>query len=298
MNETRTIASPFEAVTRNHEEDGNPFGSLDAMGEVIRKYRKEAGLTQAELAEQIDVKRNTVVAWESGKSRPEMETLLKVSHLLSIPITELFHVGSEDSGMPAAERRLLRLYQEMDEKDQRILLSLAKSMIDEAEMEKARMLEEDFHILGTLPTSAAAGTGNEYLDNNKPLLRFYRKNKRFARADFVCKVKGHSMEPAYPDGCLVYCRKSDDAPDGSVVICDSNDGRLIKQKMGNVLISINPGPKYILKKYPDDDVTIRGIVLGIVPEEDVPDKNIEPELEDIHFEEVTAFRKRNGIWDD
>lgn len=289
----KTIAFPFEASDREHN-DNNISGSLDALGDVIKKYRKKNGLTQADLAEKLDVKRNTVIAWESNRNRPSLDMLMSISHLLAIPLMELFDVNMATSDMTVPEKRLVETHRKLNPDNQKVIERMAAVMLEEEQEAKAKMLMNDYRLIGTLPTSAAAGTGNEYLDNKAPLLTFYKKNSRFSRADFVCHVKGRSMEPAYLDGDYVYCVNANTADDGDIVICDSNDGRLIKQKQGNILISINPDPKYKLKKYPDDAVHIVGIVLGKVPDEDRPDPAMENELEDVHFDEVSRFKQK---WD-
>lgn len=38
----------------------------------IRKLRKQAGLTQEELAEKLEVARSTITQWETGWSSPRM----------------------------------------------------------------------------------------------------------------------------------------------------------------------------------------------------------------------------------
>ncbi len=55
----------------------------------LRKYRKEKGLTQEQLATKINVVRQTVSKWESGLSAPDAETLIKISDVLETPVQVL-----------------------------------------------------------------------------------------------------------------------------------------------------------------------------------------------------------------
>ena len=56
--------------------------------------RKNLGLTQAELAELVDVDQSTVVRWESGGSIPQ-EKMVKMRSLVSCDIDWLIGVSDE-----------------------------------------------------------------------------------------------------------------------------------------------------------------------------------------------------------
>lgn len=59
------------------------------IGETIRRLRKEKGLTQDALADALEISRQAVAKWESGKSAPATENLLKLAALLEVPLEEL-----------------------------------------------------------------------------------------------------------------------------------------------------------------------------------------------------------------
>ena len=46
--------------------------------EVIRKGRAAQGMNQQELAERLGVSRNTVAGWETGHSRPDLDTVAAI----------------------------------------------------------------------------------------------------------------------------------------------------------------------------------------------------------------------------
>ena len=52
------------------------------FGELLKKLRKEKGLTQKQLAEEINVTREIIVHWERGKGMPSGANLLKLSKYL------------------------------------------------------------------------------------------------------------------------------------------------------------------------------------------------------------------------
>ncbi|OKL36224.1 helix-turn-helix domain-containing protein [Domibacillus mangrovi] len=59
------------------------------LGEIIRSYRKEAKLTQKQLAEKLQKAESTVRMWELGKNTPSLETLRDIGGALDIPLGEL-----------------------------------------------------------------------------------------------------------------------------------------------------------------------------------------------------------------
>lgn len=62
---------------------------LNRMGEIISKKRKEAGMTQAELAEYVGVSKPAVSKWESGCSFPDISLLPVLASFFDITIDEL-----------------------------------------------------------------------------------------------------------------------------------------------------------------------------------------------------------------
>jgi len=62
---------------------------LVTTGERILKYRKEAGLSQEELAERVGVSRQAVSKWETDAALPETEKLPRARAGLGVSVDEL-----------------------------------------------------------------------------------------------------------------------------------------------------------------------------------------------------------------
>ncbi len=60
------------------------------LGKKIQKLRKQANLTQEELAEKIRVSRAYVGYIEQGRNTPSLEVLEKIANKLRIPLSKLF----------------------------------------------------------------------------------------------------------------------------------------------------------------------------------------------------------------
>lgn len=59
------------------------------FNEKLVKLRKEAGLSQEELGNKLNVARQTVSKWELGETTPEMDKLVKMSEIFNISLDEL-----------------------------------------------------------------------------------------------------------------------------------------------------------------------------------------------------------------
>lgn len=58
------------------------------IGKKIKKYRKEAGLTQKQLAEKIGRKEITIRKYESGEREPRISIINDICEALNLPIDE------------------------------------------------------------------------------------------------------------------------------------------------------------------------------------------------------------------
>ena len=59
------------------------------LNEKIQKLRKDNNLSQEQLAEKLNVSRQSVSKWESGSSYPEMEKLLQMFKIFNISLEDL-----------------------------------------------------------------------------------------------------------------------------------------------------------------------------------------------------------------
>ena len=59
------------------------------LGEKLLKLRKEKGLSQEALAEQIKTTRQAVSKWENNQGYPETEKLLQLSNIFGVSVDYL-----------------------------------------------------------------------------------------------------------------------------------------------------------------------------------------------------------------
>ena len=76
------------------------------LKESLSFYRKEQGLSQVELAEALDVSRQTISKWETGAALPSAENLLALSRLYGVTVDALPNgVETEAPAEPAPAPR-------------------------------------------------------------------------------------------------------------------------------------------------------------------------------------------------
>ena len=75
------------------------------LGQNICRLRTEQGLSQGDLADALDVSRQSISKWETDASIPELEKLLRLSELFHITLDELVKGpdGSVETPPPAPE---------------------------------------------------------------------------------------------------------------------------------------------------------------------------------------------------
>lgn len=67
-----------------------------SVGRNIKKFREEKGLTQDRLAATLNVTRQTLSSWETGRTQPDIDTLHSLSLALEVSVEELIY--GEDFG--------------------------------------------------------------------------------------------------------------------------------------------------------------------------------------------------------
>lgn len=54
------------------------------IGEKIRRLRIQKGMSQARLGEALSVSQDTISLWETGKSLPDIETLVRICAIFDV----------------------------------------------------------------------------------------------------------------------------------------------------------------------------------------------------------------------
>ena len=96
------------------------------IGNRIRKYREELGISQKQLAEQIGVSNGRVSNWELGLNRPDADKLAELCVALNVSPSSLLGVKLSKDELSDTEWKIIRAYREKRDlqKAVRILLGI------------------------------------------------------------------------------------------------------------------------------------------------------------------------------
>ncbi|KAA5539394.1 XRE family transcriptional regulator [Adhaeribacter rhizoryzae] len=145
----------------------------------LKFLRKKNGLTQAQLAEKLNIKRSLIGAYEEGRAEPRLSTLVNIARLFDISLDQLVTNDLSKNG-----------------------LTLVKDNNSGAENNKLRVLaitvdKENRENIELVPFKASAGYLNGYADpefiEELPKFRLPMLNTTGTHRAF--EIKGDSMLP-------------------------------------------------------------------------------------------------------
>ncbi len=103
---------------------------MRGIGDNIRKFRLESGMSQQQLADRIGKTRSAVSQYESGTIIPRMPVVESIAHALRVKnsdiIGEKYVYGFVE--MPTEEQELVDIYRHLGEKERSVLMSTARAL--------------------------------------------------------------------------------------------------------------------------------------------------------------------------
>ena len=68
-----------------------------ALVTKIKEYREKAGMKQAELAERVSARRETIVHLENGRYNPSLKLAMDIAKVFGVTVEELFTFTEEEA---------------------------------------------------------------------------------------------------------------------------------------------------------------------------------------------------------
>lgn len=102
----------------------------------IREVRLEKGLTQKDLANQLNITNACVSSWETGKTEPSIQDLIELSHKLEVSVDYLLG-NSNDFGivdinsntLTENEKNIISSYRILNDENKKIIEKITKSLL-------------------------------------------------------------------------------------------------------------------------------------------------------------------------
>lgn len=95
------------------------------IGKFIAHCRKEKNMTQAELAEKLNITDRAISKWETGKGMPDSSIMLELCDELDISVNELLsgEMIIMDNYNKVAEENFIKFQKEKEDSDKRLLFT-------------------------------------------------------------------------------------------------------------------------------------------------------------------------------
>lgn len=98
------------------------------LGNTVREYRTDMGLSQEKLAEILNLDQRTILNIEAGRGNPKFEVLCPLITYLKIPADRIFYPITKD---PTPElQKLLALLTDCTEQEASAILPMVRYMIE------------------------------------------------------------------------------------------------------------------------------------------------------------------------
>ena len=102
-------------VELKYPRDHEGYFMMTVVGDNIRKYRKEAGLTQVDLARRLGIIQANITRWETGRITPSIETLQKLSKLLNVSVDNFLLTRKEKKNLKVGDKELLEKIKDIEQ---------------------------------------------------------------------------------------------------------------------------------------------------------------------------------------
>ncbi|HWO98411.1 MAG TPA: helix-turn-helix transcriptional regulator [Bacillus sp. (in: firmicutes)] len=101
---------------------------MERIGQNIKMYRELKKMTQTELALKARLGISTITKFENDEKKPDRQTLLKISTVLDVPITELTGIQEEGIVHEEIDEEMVELIHEIGIEKAKFILRKMKDL--------------------------------------------------------------------------------------------------------------------------------------------------------------------------
>lgn len=98
------------------------------IGNQIHQLRKLSGMTQEQMAEKLNVSRQTISKWESGATMPDLESMVQICRMFQLSLDELL-LKEEENLTKGNEKITLEDLMEINLHNRRMTLLLVSGLV-------------------------------------------------------------------------------------------------------------------------------------------------------------------------
>lgn len=238
--------------------------------ERFNQYKKEKGLTNAQLAAISGVPISTIEKISAGQTtNPKLDTVKALARALDKTLDDFDDIIQLKATYTSQEINLIEHYRDLDQHGKNVIdgiLSIEMERINDLKKqeETQKILSDDQNDykaeIKYFDTPVSAGSG-EYIDSENYIMLDLMETPP-PEAEFVVRVCGDSMEPTYKDGDKLYIKPQKEVAIGEIGIFYINGDVFVKERGADGLISHNQSYKIIpVGEY--DSFKCYGKVIGV-----------------------------------
>ena len=242
-------------------------GAVNASGvsyaEIIRTHRKARGMNQEELGAVVHVGKNAVGAWESGRSRPDLNSVPVLCETLGLSLEDFFGIRKGGQKKEETPGEFTERYNALTAYHRQVVLHEMDALL-KLQGKPARKARKFIRIYRN-DLAACAGPSFAIGEASGEAV-WIEETPLTASADEIIRISGDSMEPEFHDGDQVLVRHGASVRPGEIGIFTNGDAGYIKEYRRDGLHSLNPAYP-TMRFHEGDEVRCIGKVLGIAGKE-------------------------------
>ena len=241
---------------------------MQIIASNITYYRKQKGITQKELAEEIGIKPSTLSDYINLRSAPSFGIIQKLADFFGIKKSDIDTTFKESEN--SSTSKIQQIYDQLHSLRKEKVLTFANKQLIEQNKEISDIQPEydaRKRIVGIVDFAASAGTG-VWQDENLGMEVTFYEDDMAEDYDSIGIVMGHSMEPILQNGDYLFVKITSDIPNGAISIWQINGENYVKKFRNNgrpCLESLNLEYDDILL-LDTDDIRPLGVVVDVYRE--------------------------------
>jgi SOS-response transcriptional repressor LexA len=249
-------------------EDTSASGK-ENISTILKQKRNQAGLSVNDVVEKLEergiqVSNKTIYGWESGQRQPESSILIELCGIYGIRYINEFTDDNSEPWLSSDEQKIINEYRQLSGAGKTMLAGTANNLVRYEKNLMEQVVDEQAATRELMPvylSGAAAGTPLPIATDEYDI----RMASAPSGTDFGIKLSGDSMEPEYPDGCIVWVSAQERLESGNIGLFGIAGDALCKKFVlddGKCrLESLNP--KYSPIEITEDmDLHVYGKVIG------------------------------------
>ncbi|AUC91508.1 DNA-binding protein [Streptococcus suis] len=216
----------------------------------LKEKRTELGLSQSEIARQLEISRMSYSAWERGKTKPNQKNLSMLATILKV-----------DESYFESEYTIVQNYLLLTDENKLAAEDYVEQLLTSQSIAENVVSLYSYQVLSAIQLSAGPGEG---LYDEFETETVYSEDE-YTGFDIATWISGNSMEPVYKDGEVALIRSTGFDYDGAVYALNWNGSlyikKLYREEDGFRMVSINPEVAERFIPF-EDEIRIVGKVVG------------------------------------